>query len=305
MSTAPIINTSDTASECASKNSGLTKVISRLLKPLARLCLARGVTFATVEELLKHSFVREADALQPGAPEHGTVSRISTATGLTRREVTRLIKTEIPERAPKPTVASEIFARWTTDSKYRDNQGNPCTLKRQGAAPSFEALAQSITRDIHPRSMLDELVRLGLAQYDEEFDTIALTSSEFVPSRDKQQMLDLLADNVGDHLAAAVANVSLEGNRHLEQAVFADELSAESLEKLRPLFAAQWAAMRDAMVPVITDLIESDRLAGRKQDQRMRIGLYTFEEGTQATSAIADELNRQKRRKYYSKESNK
>jgi hypothetical protein len=34
------------------------------------------------------------------------------------------------------------------------------------------------------------------------------------------------------------------------------------------------------MVPTITSLIESDRLAGRAQDKRMRIGLYTFNENT-------------------------
>ena len=281
------------------------KTLSRILLPLARLCLAHGITFAAVEELLKQAFVQEANALQPDAPEHGTVSRISTATGLTRREVTRLLKSRAPVRPTKTPISTEVFARWTTNPDYQNNNGEPSVLKRQGAAPSFEALAQSITRDIHPRSMLDELIRLGLAQYDEELDCVSLKSSEFVPSRDKQQMLDLLADNVGDHLAAAVANVTHDGSMHLEQAVFADELSTESLAKLRPLFAAQWKTMRDAMVPVITDLIESDRLAGRKQNQRMRIGLYTFEEGTQGTSAIADELNRQKRRKYYSKESKK
>jgi hypothetical protein len=38
--------------------------------------------------------------------------------------------------------------------------------------------------------------------------------------------------------------------------------------------------LRDAMVPAITSLIESDRRAGRVQDQRMRIGLYSFNETT-------------------------
>jgi len=43
----------------------------------------------------------------------------------------------------------------------------------------FEALAQSITRDVHPRSMLDELVRLGLVQHDEDLDSVSLARSEF------------------------------------------------------------------------------------------------------------------------------
>jgi hypothetical protein len=291
--------------EAASNNPVLAKIMSRLLFPLARLCLANGVTLATVEELLKHAFVQEANALQPGAPMHGTVSRISTATGLTRREVTRLIKSETPARSTKPPIGSEVFARWTTDPNYRDHDGMPCVIKRQGPAPSFEALAQSITRDVHPRSMLDELVRLGLAHYDEDQDSVSLTRNEFVPKGDSRQMLDLLGDNVGDHLNAAVANVLNDGGRHLEQAVFADELSAESIQALRPLLTDQWKALRDAMVPTITALIESDRRAGRIQDQRMRIGLYTFNEGTLSSETAVNKPSTTAKRKYSSKESQK
>jgi hypothetical protein len=252
------------------------RTLSRLLVPLARLCLGNGITFATAEEALKRAFVQEAQALQPGAPEHGKVSRISTATGINRREVTRLTKIEAPGRATKQPLASEILARWTTDPSWRDHDGKPLVIKRQGTAPSFEALARTVTRDVHPRSMLDELIRLGLVSYDENLDLVSLTRNDFVPGSDLRQMLDFLGDNVGDHLNAAVANVLHDGNSHLEQAVFADELSMESIETLRPLVMAQWKALREEMVPAITALIEADKLAGRAQDQRVRIGLYTF-----------------------------
>jgi hypothetical protein len=252
--------------------------LSRLLVPLTRLCLAGGVTFAAVEEVLKRAFVQEAEDLKPGEPAHGKVSRISTATGINRREVTRLIKDKAPALPVKPPLATEIFARWSTDPTWRDKEGIPRVLNRQGTSPSFEALAQSITRDIHPRSMLDELVRLGLVQHDQELDAVSLTRSDFVPRCDSRQMLCFLGENVGDHLDAAVDNVMHDGSKHLEQAVFADELSLESIKSLHPLVMAQWQALRDAMVPTISALIEADQRAGRVQDQRVRIGLYTFTE---------------------------
>ena len=258
----------------------LATAVERILAPLARLCLAHGVSFAAVEEQLKQAFVQEASALQPDLPVHGAVSRISTATGLTRREVTRLITADAPARPPKPPIATEIFARWTTDPAWRASDGTPQTIARLGPPPSFEALAQSITRDIHPRSMLEELVRLGIARYDAERDTVSLTQDNFVPGGDAREMLNLLSDNVGDHLDAAVTNVLSDGTRHHEQAIFADELSAESLDALRPLVTAHWTALRDALVPTLTTLIESDRQAGRAQDRRFRIGLYTFDEAT-------------------------
>jgi hypothetical protein len=280
------ISNNERTSDLTGQDTGITKVLGRLLAPLARLCLANGVTISTVEEILKQVFVQEANALKPGMPMHGTVSRISTATGLTRREVTRLIKSDAPVRPKKPPIATEIFARWTADPAWRGHDGKPLVIKRQGTAPSFEALAQSITRDIHPRSMLEELVRIGIAHYDEDLDCVSLTHDDFVPGGDSRQLLNLLSDNVGDHLDAAVTNVLSDVSRHHEQAVFADELSTESIEALRPLIAAQWSALRDAMVPTITGLIESDRLAGRVQDQRMRIGLYTFNENAGTATEI-------------------
>ncbi len=300
-----VTTTHEVTSNSASHDAVQVKIMSRLLFPLARLCLANGITLAAVEDVLKQAFVQEADALQPEAPMHGTVSRISTATGLTRREVTRLIKSETRSRSTKLPISTEIFARWTTDHKYQDQDGEPCVLKRQGAEPSFETLAQSITRDVHPRSMLDELVRLGLVQYDEELDNVSLTRNEFVPNGDQQQMFDMLSDNVGDHLDAAVANVLHDGSRYLEQAVFADELSAESIEALRPLITGQWKALRDAMVPTILTMIESDRSAGRIQDQRVRIGLYAFDESTLSTETSANKPSTHPKSKNFAKESQK
>lgn len=270
----------ETRCEASCEDTALFRALNRLLVPLARLCLANGLPFASVEEVLKRAFVHEADAFQPGAPEHGKVSRISTATGINRREVTRITKLESAEPVTKQPLASELLARWTTDLSYRNQDGVLNVLKRLGPSPSFEALAQSITRDVHHRSMLDELIRLGLVSYDEGLDLVSLTRKDYVPGMDSRQMLDFLGNNVGDHLNAAVANVLHDGNSHLEQAVFADELSAESLEALRPLVMAHWNRLHEEMVPVITTLIEDDKIAGRTQDQRVRIGLYTFADST-------------------------
>lgn len=261
------INTEDTA---------LFRTLSRLLAPLARLCLANGITFATAGEILKRAFVQEANALQPGGPEHGMISRVSTATGINRREVTRLTKLKAPELATKQPLASEVLARWTTDHSYRSRDGEPGMLSRLGPAPSFEALAQSVTRDVHHRSLLDELIRLDLVSYDRNLDRVSLTRNDFVPRNDSEQMLNFLGNNVGDHLNAAIDNVMHDGNSHLEQAVFADELSTDSIEALRPLFMACWETLRQEMVPAIAELIEADKRAGRAQDQRVRIGLYSF-----------------------------
>jgi len=294
MSESTITHSNEIAHEIGSGDTDLIKTLNRLLLPLARLCLASGITFATAEEVLKRAFVQEANEMQPGAPEHGKVSRISTVTGINRREVTRLTASETSLLPTKQPRASEIFARWTTDPAWRGSDGKPLVLKRQGTELSFEALAQSVTRDVHPRSILDELIRIDLVGYDENLDLVTLTRNNFVPLNDSRQMLNFLGDNVGDHLNAAIDNVLHDGNRHLEQAVFADELSTESLKAFLPVVMTHWNTLHEMMVPALTSLIEADKRAGRTQDQRVRVGLYTFTDTT--TDSKTSQKSRTSRR---------
>lgn len=274
------------ATAATAEAAALAQAVDALLLPLARLAVAKGMPFPAVEAALKRAFVAAGREAHAQLPPHRAVSRIATSTGLNRREVTRLTQ-PAPAPAPRRPVAAELFARWSNDAAYRDRRGAPRVLPRQGDAPSFETLAQSVTRDVHPRSLLDELLRLGLAVHDSARDTVALVRDAFVPRGDAGRMLAFLGQNVGDHLGGAVANVLGDGRSHFEQAIFADELSAQSMASLRDVISAQWRALAEALVPAIQQCIDDDRSAGRPQDQRLRIGLYTFTEGMGDASAPA------------------
>lgn len=284
-----------TTSNCTAYASGgvttdsiLDRVLHRLLSPVARLCLKHGISFSVATDKLKHVFVNEAIALKPDAAAHGLVSRVATATGINRREVTRLTRTATPQRVSKQPLAAEVLALWATSKHYRTVDGKPLALPRQGETPSFDALARKITNDVHPRSLLDELLRLELVQYNADDDTVRLLRTDFVPRGDSCQMLSFLGDNVGDHLDAAVANILAEEPAHLEQAVFADELSDVSVAQLQPLMETRWQELRSSMIPVLADMIEADREAGRLQNQRIRLGLYSFSEQMPEAEKDAD-----------------
>ncbi len=209
----------------------LLNAMRELLQPLAELAVAQGVLFATVEEMLKTAFVAAARRAHGMADSDRVVSKISTATGLNRREVTRLTQAETTTPAPKASPATRVFTRWLSDPALKNVDGAPVALPRLGAAPSFESLANSVTRDVHPRSLLDELCRLGLARLDGE--TVHVTTTTFVPKGDSARMLGFMGSNVGDHLRAAIANVVAEKPPHFEQAIFADELSHASLDAVQ------------------------------------------------------------------------
>ena len=220
-----------------------------VLRPLARLAVASGLSYARIDEVLRQVLVEAASAAHSTLPPHRRVSRISTTLGLNRREVTRLTRVESAQALAPPSHATRLFLKWQSDVRFRNPTGKLKRLPRHGTGRTFEKLAQEITRDVHPRSLLDELCRLGF-----------------------------LGANVGDHLEAAVSNVLGEGREHFEQAIFADELSGESVRAFRDTIRRQWQALRTATVPALETLIEVDRAVGRAQDQRIRIGLFSWTE---------------------------
>ena len=287
--TRPTPEPTDTPTGPAAEQQALQAALAGLLAPVARLAVARGLPFAAVEEMLKLAFVQAADAAHPGLLAHRKVSRISTTTGINRREVTRLTQQAPRTAAHSRTLASEVFAHWLSAPAYRDRRGGPRVLPRQGPAPSFETLAQTITRDVHPRSLLDEMLRLSLASWDEAEDRVTLADFA-VPRGDDARMLGLLGDNVGDHLRAAVDNVLGDSPSHFEQAVFASGLSDASLAALRPLLKPHWQALLNALVPVLEAQVEADALQQPAPRGRVRIGLYSYQltDAEAAAEAPAD-----------------
>jgi len=275
------------AAATPAEDEALQQAFERLLVPLAKLAVARGVPYAVIDESLRSAFVAVAHAAHPGLPEHRRASRVSAATGLHRREVTRLL-----EAAAQPTVAAParspaamVFAHWRAAKTYRTRSGAPRALPRTGPAPSFESLAQAVTRDVHPRALLEELLRLKLARLDEQRDLVTLAEEAFVPHGDAPRMLGYLGANVGDHLQAAVANVLGHQPTHFEQAIAADGLSAASVAQVRPLLREHWRRLTDELVPLLETLIKADAAQpGGHTHHRMRLGLYGFDAASAAAS---------------------
>ena len=268
------------AAATPAEDEALQQAFERLLVPLAQLAVARGVPYAVIDETLRRAFVTVAHAAHGGLPEHRRASRISVATGLHRREVNRLLEPAARpgNNAPPRSPAAMVFAHWLTSKRYRSRLGAPQTLPRMGPAPSFESLAQEITRDVHPRALLEELLRLKLVTLDAEHDAVTLADVGFVPRGDAARMVSYLGVNVGDHLQAAVGNVLGHDPTHFEQSIAADGLSAESVALLRPLLREHWRRLTDEFVPLLERLIESDAVRpGQQARYRARLGLYGFD----------------------------
>ena len=87
-----------------------------------------------------------------------------------------------------------------------------------------------------------------------------------------------LADFHVDHLHAAVGNVLADRSNHFEQAVFADQLSQESVELVRDLARQHWKQLLSEAVVMLEHRMVVDRESGTPANQRVRLGLFTYHE---------------------------
>lgn len=253
----------------------------RVMAPLVEWLLQEGVTYPRLANALKQVFLDAAPVVLGAGSTKVNDSSISTLTGIHRKDVRewRSVGRPLPQAKTFGPVM-EIFARWSNDPAYCDPKGQPRTLVLGGGPGSFEALAGSVTSDVHPHSLLRELIRLGIAHRrgtdsDVEDDKVRLCTEAFVPKEGAAEMLQLFSDNVADHLAAATHNLRQPGTPMLEQSVFADDLRPESVAAMNALARQIWLRAFHEVVRDATVLSDQDR-GQSGADQRVRIGMYFY-----------------------------
>ncbi len=241
-----------------------------VMQSLATWLVRSGVGYGEFTAALKPVFLKAAVAEAARSHTRPTDSALSLLSGLHRKDVRALAPTlaepDPATRLGKPTPASQVATRWLTG-------GWPERLPAAGPAPSFEALARSVSTDLHPRSVLQELLRLGIA--DEADGHVTLRRQAFVPDPRHEETRGMVAGSVADHLAAGVHNLTGgDARQFLEQSVFADGLSADSARELELLATRLWRDVLAAMVEAAVPLCEKDEPAGG--DQRIRLGMFCY-----------------------------
>jgi hypothetical protein len=247
-----------------------------LLVPLARWLVHNGVTYASFAPALKSVFVEAARRELAGSGGKQTDSALSVLSGVQRRDIRQLADDALVQAQPKtPSIASQVFTRWLTDAALRDRRDQPMPLPKSGTAPSFDALARELSSDVHPRTLLAEMQRLGLVRVDG--DAVHLQAQAFVPQRGFDDMVEIFAANASDHLAAAAHNLRGDGDKFLEQSVFASGVSARSTQTLAALARKLWRPAFQRMARDATKAYQQDQRSGDAA-MRMRFGVYFYAE---------------------------
>lgn len=258
----------------------LLDALARVLAPLVRLLIARGVTFQMASELLKRVYVQAAKR-HFSADDAATGTRLSLLTGLNRKEIRRLTSDAADDKRPEDmtSFASAAHDLWCSGRRWRDRDGNPKPLPRHtsGRQASFDDLVRAITLDHRPSAVLAELLRLGYATEDGD-GFVHVNPQAFLPQRGLEDRLQALGENLEDHARAATVNVLSKQPPFLERSVFSDELSAGSVEALARLAQGQWQRVHDETIRQAIAAEADDARAGRPGNMRMRVGMYFYAE---------------------------
>lgn len=227
------------------------RAVLRLLRPVARLLLRHGISFSGFEALAKRAYVQAAqqDFALPG--KKPSVSRASILTGLTRKDVQRLLS-ETPQSAEEPAGrlnrAVRVMSGWTRDADFLGADGQPRPLAMDGAEPGagepgFGTLVRRYGADVPARAVLDELLRVGAVQRRPD-GRVEPVARGYVPQHSAVDKLHMLGTDVADLIETIDHNLE-RGNTdpRFQRKVMYRRLDPALLPAFRALSAAQAQAL--------------------------------------------------------------
>lgn len=226
--------------------------MNRLLVPLARAMIARGVSLGQSTEALKSALVQAAEA---DAGADATDSRISLLTGLHRKDVKRL-RAEVPvaKRTSLGTVAL-VLSHWRGDPEFADEDG-PRPLDRR----AFDTLVRSARIDMAPGTVLAAMQDQGVVESDAD-GMLHPVAAAVVARGGTSEMVTAFGATLEPHLQAAVHNLTSgpDADRRYDRALRYSHLSPDSVEALDGMARAAAQAMLEALAREAHALQQKDR----------------------------------------------
>ncbi|WP_299293658.1 DUF6502 family protein [uncultured Tateyamaria sp.] len=255
------------------------RVLRGLLRPLVRTMIARGLTAPVVYGLLKRVFVEVAeDSFQlDGKPL--TDSRVAMLTGVHRKDI-RTFRSQQDDGAAharrKSALLATVVGQWMSHPDYTEGDAPRALPRVSDSAPDFETLVQSLSKDVRPRTVLDELRNAGLVVV-EEGDMLRLKPQAVVGTSEASDKEVFFGANVGDHIAAAAENLLSDAPPFFERSVFYNQMTPDAIDVIE-------ASARDQAQSMLEDLNRQSSALHRegKDDdtgrQRYRVGVYFYRE---------------------------
>lgn len=261
----------------------LRVAVHKVLRPLVRLLIRNGVDCSSFEEEVRRTYASVAMSDFALGNRKPSVSRAATLTGLSRKEVSRLLSLRDtgPEAAAMGAQnrAASVVSGWVRDTDFQDGTTQPRPLSMEDTASGFPALVRRYGGDVPPRAVLDELIRVGAAELLSD-GRARLTARSYLPARDDAAKIEILGTDVSYLLESIYHNLEHTGpEARYQRKVLYDAVPAEHVAKFKRLAAEQCQSLLESFD---RELAQVDRSANPKVSGTGRhvvgVGMFYFEE---------------------------
>jgi hypothetical protein len=268
----------------------VSATVRLLLRPIARLCIRHSLKHQEIVEMLKGVLVqtaREELQLSEGE-EHGpSISRISLATGVHRKDVTRLERTSLEYRHPE-NVISKVMAQWQCDPRFTTKAGKPRLLSAHGQESEFAQLVKSVTGgNLNSYSVLFEMERAGILE--KKGQNVKLLGRDLIHSEDVQAGLSVMAADANDLVAAVEKNLFENPNiSHLHLRTEFDKIPLKDIERAREWILQEGSRFHKRVRKFLSSL-DLDTIQGGnpRVEAKESVPLRTIESGAVSVGRVS------------------
>jgi len=269
------------------------------MTPLVRILLRNGISFREFAEVLKDVFVAVCarDLVVPG--RRLTLSRIAIVTGLTRKEVSTIVRDDELRRKALETNANraaKILEAWHSDTRFLGPYGFPRDLLIEGDDPSgtFSDLVRENSGDMPVRAMLEELMRVDAARVVEGGEVVRVLKRTYIPTEMTPEMIQIFSQAVRRYIETVDYNLSLQEtkSRRFDRVVYPDP----GLRVIDvPIFQQE---VREYLETVIAEIDYKTSKYQRLDDPesetttRVGVGIYFYQDELEDKRALIDLLGK-------------
>lgn len=266
----------------------IEKSFFRILCAMARVAIAFGVSAGAVGELVRRAFVQAAEEELERQGTKALSSRICTLTGLYRKEVVR-VKALPPVGASaaddRYNRSARVVTGWTQDGEFCTKQGKPATLAIEGPG-SFTSLVKRYSGDMTPRSVLEELQRLGVVELTSQ-KRIRLLSRAYIPVASELDTLQILGTDVSELIDTIRHNIHADiDSRRFQRKVAYLHIPARHVHEFKQYAARESQLLLEKLDRWLARM-DTERRSQGTPGSRLGLGVFVIESENKPTTGQA------------------
>ena len=266
------------------QQSQLSDAMSKILEPLARLCIRHEITYSELMEFARMSYVESAQTHFRLPESEMTNARIAVLTGMSRRHV-KHVKELLANRdtlaQPAQNRAQRVVHGWLNDAEFLDKKNLPLVLpikniKKGKEAGSFVALVKRYSGDVSYGAILDELNHAHVTEQLDN-DTVRLINNAYVPFKSDIEQIRIIGKSVSDLFNVVLHNIeSKKADKRLQRQVVYSHIDETLVDELQQMIEESSKQLIDKLNAKLAKAKESS--GNSSNIKRVGFGVYYIED---------------------------